>query len=175
MFQGVFFLTLGMTNQPPKHTFTNSILPIMVMVAIIVLLTKIGLPPLVAIGAPIALMVIYSIIKQNIDNKKAKTFFGSQLSSGNISRIATTSQLNIIKIDDHELFLNQTDLPSGDYTLTLQHERIVLTKPILTEFSNIVVKTTLGQELQIGWHYVDGDPNRIELEFHYAPLPSINS
>lgn len=158
------------SNQTSKNTFLSTIVPVAAMIAVIVILTRMGLSATVAIGGPVLAMVLFGVIKQAVDNKKAKAFFANGLSLQNRSRIKTAGQLNMTLIDGQELFSNDTELPFGEHTVTFQHERVVMTRPILTEITGIPVSTLKGQELQVGWHYINDDPNKIGLTFQYAPL-----
>jgi hypothetical protein len=163
-------------DQKPKQSFVNTILPIAGMIILIVILTKIGLPSWAAIGGPIVLFAIYGGIKQSIDTKNARAHFSSDIAGGqNLSRITTTRQLSIIKIDDKELFTDKVDIAAGSYTLSLRHERLVAASVVSTNFYNIEIEAQPNHELNIGWHYTDDNyasetANKIELDFSYGPL-----
>ena len=165
-------------DQKPKQSFANTILPIAGMIVLIVILTKIGLPSWAAIGGPIVLFVIYGGIKQAADTKNAKTHFNNDIMGGqNLSRLSTTTQLSIIKIDDKELFIDQIDIAAGRYTISLRHERLVAASMVSTNFYNIEIEARPNQELNIGWHYTDDNyasetADKIELDFNYGPLAS---
>ena len=163
-------------DQKPKQSFASNLLPIAGMIVLIIVLTKIGLPSWAAIGGPVALFVIYGGIKQSIDTKKTKAHFNNHISGvQNLARITTDKQLNIIKIDDKELFAERIDIAAGSYTISLRHERLVAAGMVSTNFYNIEIETRPNQELTIGWHYKDDNyasdtADKIELDFNYVPL-----
>lgn len=162
-------------DQKPKQNFVNTVLPIIGMVILIIILTKAGLPSWLAIGGPIAVLVVFGGIKQSFDTKKTKESLEGNMVAQNQSRITTTKNLNLIKIDEKELFSDHVDLAAGEYTISLRHERIVLTKVVSTNFYNVNIKTLAGQVLTIGWHYTDDNyasesDQKIELEFDYIPI-----
>ena len=163
-------------DQKPKQSFVNTALPIAGMIILIVILTKIGLPSWAAIAGPIVLFAIYGGIKQSLDTKNAKAHFSNDIAGGqNLSRITTTKQLSIIKIDDKELFTDKIDIAAGKYTISLRHERLVAAAMVSTNFYNIEIEARPNQELNIGWHYIDDNyasetADKIELDFNYVPL-----
>lgn len=161
-----------MSAPEQKKSALNSIWPVAAMIVLIVVLTKYGVSSGYAIGVPIGLMVIYGIIKQSVDTRNAKTRLHSQIDFQNASRITTTKQLSVVKVDDLELFSNKVDVPAGEHLIKLHHERFVAVAvaAVTQDFDNIKVTTLPGQELQIGWEYADGDPNNIRFEMAYVRM-----
>jgi len=148
----------------------GTILPVIVMIALIVLLTKLKVQKEIAIGAPVAVMVIWSIIKQKKDTQKARQHFLGKVGKENLSKIVTKDKLHLIKLDNLEMFLDEMEVPFGEYQATFQHERMVLAKIVLTEFKDIKIKTVKGQQLLVGWNYLNNDMADIALTFEYQDI-----
>ncbi len=148
----------------------GTILPVIVMVGLIVLLTLLKVQKEIAIGAPVAIMVIWSIMQQKRDTQKAKQHFLGKVGKENLSKIATKDRLHLIRLDNMEMFLDEMEVPFGEYQATFQHERMVLAKMVLTEFKDVKIKTVKGQQLLVGWNYLNNDMTDIALTFEYQDI-----
>lgn len=159
-------------SDSPKNSKIKpeTIIPVIVMVGLIVLLTKLKVQKEIAIGAPVAVMVIWSVIKQKMDTQKARQHFLGKVGKENLSKIVTKDKLHLIKLDNLEMFLDEMEVPFGEYQATFQHERMVLAKIVLTEFKDIRIKTVKGQQLLVGWNYLNNDMADIVLTFEYQDI-----
>jgi hypothetical protein len=112
---------------------------------------------------------IWNAIKQ-CGRKKSSQHFLGKVSKEHLSRIVTTDQLHLVKLDNLEMFLEEMEVPDGEYLANFQHERMVLGRVLVKEFRNIRITTVKGQLLIVGWQAVNDNMSDLVLTFAYQDL-----